>query len=100
MELLFECITHKCPKLEIINLSSTNITDLTCKIIYNFYQKYFGKKHKYKLSLCSINIMRCSNVAKNGENILSAIYMEKWFPRNFYIHSVIQSQTKLIGVNV
>ena len=100
MEILFECIAQKCPKLEIINLSSTGITNKTCKIIYDFYQRYYGQNNddKNKLSLYSINIMRCDGITKIGENMLSAIFMEDWCPNNFHVHSVIQS--KLIGVNV
>eukprot|EP01084_Bolivina_argentea_P161525 281176_1 len=100
MEVLFECIAYKCPKLEVLNISSTLISDKTCKIIYDFCQTCYNKKDEFNSSLWTINVMRCDKITKNGNNLLSAILMEKWCPRNFYIHRSIQLKTKLIGVNV
>ena len=100
MEELFECIAYKCPMLKRINLSSTAITDKTCEIILNFYQKYFGQLSVgFKLSLHSINIMRCDKVTKLGESILVAIYMEDWCPRDFHLQSLVVRHN-VIGVNV
>lgn len=49
VKFLFKCIGEKCHKLQCIDLSYANITDLSCDIIYNFYYKYFIN-HKNKLN--------------------------------------------------
>eukprot|EP01083_Nonionella_stella_P180395 643181_1 len=94
---LFECIAYKCPKLKVINLSSTSISDTTCQIICDFYQNYYRKKDEFALSLYSINVMRCEQITYAGERVLSAICMEDWRPEQFYIH---QSNNVFQRINV
>merc|ERR1719334_106806 len=37
---LFRCIGLKCPRLESIDISYANITDIVCDVIYDFYGRY------------------------------------------------------------
>ena len=73
-KLLFKCIGDKCHKLQCIDLSYANITDLSCDIIYNFYFKYFLNKtnhtHLHKIDLSF------TRISENGLIILDKLYNE------------------------
>lgn len=67
---LFAVIGEKCPMLQEIYLSNlASITNLTCKIIYKFYQ-LFGQHTRLKI----IVLNRNKFIDENGVNILNDLF--------------------------
>lgn len=85
IEILFKCVEYKLPHLTMLCIRHTGISDETCNIIHDFYQKFIGDLcfckqpgnphfHRYPIQLSNINITFNNGVTSKGIETLNKLF--------------------------
>lgn len=105
--LLFDVISRQCPSLKLLGLHATNISNKTCRIIFEYYAQQKNNIRIRALSadknigvgvddgrgecitLEKLYLMRNAGITEIGIDILNEIFVKKYLDENRLEHEVI-----------